>query len=79
MILKRLNVTLELFSNVAERCLRGFRPGFASGLITHQELFPAPSFCIRIKRLCSDKLCRIEFYNMSHQADTVMQRCVIEL
>lgn len=36
-------------------------PGFASGLIIHHDDFPVPSFCTRMKRLCSDRLCRIEF------------------
>lgn len=38
-------------------------PGLASGLIIHHELLPVPSFCTRIKRLCSDRLCRTEFCN----------------
>lgn len=41
--------------------LRAAFPGFASGLIIHQELLPVPSFCTRIKRLWSDRLCRMEF------------------
>ena len=36
-------------------------PGLASGLIIHHEDLPVPSFWTRMKRLCSDKLCRIEF------------------
>jgi hypothetical protein len=36
-------------------------PGFASGLIIHQELLPVPSFCTLMKRLCNDRLCLIEF------------------
>lgn len=32
-----------------------------SGLIIHQELFPELSFCTRMKRLCNDRLWRIEF------------------
>lgn len=36
-------------------------PGLASGLSIHHELLPAPSFWTRMKRLCSDRLCRIEF------------------
>ena len=34
---------------------------FTSGLIIHQELLPELSFCTRMKRLCSDRLCLIEF------------------
>ena len=33
----------------------------ASGFIIHQLDFPWPSFCTLLKRLCKDKLCRIEF------------------
>lgn len=32
-----------------------------SGFNIHQELFPVPSFCMRTKRLCSDRLCLMEF------------------
>lgn len=32
-----------------------------SGLIIHQELLPELSFCTRIKRLCKERLCLIEF------------------
>lgn len=39
-----------------------FPPGFASGLIIHQLDFPVPSFCTRTKRLCKDRLWRIEFW-----------------
>lgn len=38
-------------------------PGLASGLIIHQEDFPVPSFCTLMKRLCSDRLCLMEFCN----------------
>lgn len=40
---------------------RAALPGFASGLIIHQELLPVPSFWTRMKRLCSDRLWRMEF------------------
>lgn len=36
-------------------------PGFASGFSIHQLDLPVPSFCTLMKRLCNDKLCRIEF------------------
>lgn len=36
-------------------------PAFASGLSIHQLDLPVPSFWTRIKRLCKDKLCRMEF------------------
>jgi hypothetical protein len=42
---------------------RALLPGLASGLIIHQEDLPVPSFCTRMKRLCSDRLWRIEFCN----------------
>ncbi|TNN75127.1 hypothetical protein EYF80_014700 [Liparis tanakae] len=32
-----------------------------SGFSIHHELFPVPSFWTRIKRLCSDRLCLMEF------------------
>lgn len=32
-----------------------------SGFSIHHELFPVPSFCTRTKRLCRERLCRIEF------------------
>lgn len=41
--------------------LRADFPGFAPGLIIHHEDFPVPSFCTRMNRSCSDRLCRIEF------------------
>jgi hypothetical protein len=41
--------------------LRTDLPGFASGFSIHQEDLPVPSFWTRIKRLCKDKLCLIEF------------------
>ncbi len=43
--------------NSRKKCV----PGFASGFSIHHDDFPVPSFCTLIKRLCSDKLCRIEF------------------
>ena len=42
---------------------RGALPPFPpSGLTIHQELFPVPSFCTRMKRLWRDRLCRMEFW-----------------
>ena len=35
----------------------------ASAFTIHHELLPVPSFCTRMKRLCSDKLCLMEFYH----------------
>lgn len=41
---------------------RGDFPFFPpSGFSIHQELFPVPSFCMRTKRLCRDRLCLMEF------------------
>lgn len=41
---------------------RGDLPFFPpSGFSIHHELFPVPSFCTRTKRLCSDRLCLMEF------------------
>lgn len=56
-----------LFSNLlvsmdAALLLTDF-PGFASGFIIHHDDFPVPSFCTRMNRLCSERLCRIEFWN----------------
>lgn len=50
---------LEVSIDVARRLTD--LPGFASGFNIHQEDFPVPSFCTRMKRLCRDKLWRIEF------------------
>ena len=50
----------DVSMEVARR--RADLPGLASGLIIHQEDFPVPSFWTRMKRLCSDKLWRIEFW-----------------
>lgn len=36
-------------------------PGFASGFIIHHDDLPVPSFCTLMKRLCNERLCRIEF------------------
>lgn len=38
-------------------------PGFASGFSIHQDDLPVPSFCTRMNRLCSDRLCLIEFFH----------------
>lgn len=51
----------------------GFLPGFASGLMTHHELFPAPSFWIRMKRECSDRLWRIEFWKNGELQEWIKQ------
>lgn len=41
---------------------RGAFPIFPpSGFSIHQELFPVPSFCTRMKRVWRDRLCRMEF------------------
>merc|ERR1711974_444497 len=40
----------------------GLAPSFLSGLSVHQEDLPAPSFCTLRNRWCSDRLCRIEFF-----------------
>lgn len=41
---------------------RGDFPFFPpSGFSIHQELFPVPSFWMRTKRLCKDRLCLMEF------------------
>lgn len=55
----------RLFSNLlvsieAARLLTDF-PGFASGLIIHQEDLPVPSFWTRMNLLCNERLCLIEF------------------
>ena len=59
-ILPRFFSNLLVSIDVA-RLLAAF-PGFASGFNIHQEDFPVPSFWTRMKRLCSDRLWRIEFY-----------------
>lgn len=41
-----------------------------SGLSIHQELFPVPSFCTRINRLCRDRLCLIEFYRRERERES---------
>lgn len=41
-------------------------PGLASGLIIHHDDFPVPSFCTLMNLLCSERLCRIEFWNNKH-------------
>lgn len=51
-------------------------PGLASGLIIHQELFPVPSFWTRTKRLCRDKLCRIEFCRGNQKAGKRFNDCM---
>lgn len=42
-------------------------PGFASGFSIHQDDLPVPSFCTRMNRLCSDRLCLIEFCNETQE------------
>lgn len=61
----RLRSNLDVSIEVARR--RADLPGLASGLIIHQELLPVPSFCTLMKRLCRDRLCRIEFCNRDRQ------------
>lgn len=42
---------------------RGALPLFpTSGFTIHQELFPVPSLCTRMKRLWRERLCRMEFW-----------------
>lgn len=44
---------------------RGDLPFFPpSGFSIHHELFPVPSFWTRTKRLCSDRLCLMEFWKV---------------
>lgn len=58
----RLLVNLLLLSMEAAR-RRGDLPLFPpSGFSIHHELLPVPSFWTRMKRLCSDRLCLMEFW-----------------
>lgn len=62
MALPLLLACLLLLSMEAAR-RRGDFPFFPpSGFSIHQELFPVPSFCMRTKRLCRERLCLIEFW-----------------
>lgn len=63
----RLFVNLLLLSmEVALR--RGDLPLFPpSGFSIHHELFPVPSFWTRMKRLCKDRLCLIEFWQRERE------------
>lgn len=36
-------------------------PGLASGFNIHHDDLPVPSFWTRMKRLCRERLCRMEF------------------
>lgn len=57
----RLLVNLLLLS-IEAALRRGDLPFLPpSGFSIHHELFPVPSFCTRTKRLCSDRLCLMEF------------------
>lgn len=51
----------NLLVSIDAALLRTDLPGFASGFIIHHDDLPVPSFWTRMKRLCNDKLCRIEF------------------
>lgn len=53
---------LLLLSMETARRRGAFPPLPPSGLIIHQELFPVPSFWTRMKRLCRERLCRMEFW-----------------
>lgn len=49
---------------------RGDLPLFPpSGFSIHHELFPVPSFWTRIKRLCSDRLCLMEFWRRERKRE----------
>lgn len=49
---------------------RGDLPLFPpSGFSIHHELFPVPSFWTRIKRLCSDRLCLMEFWKRGRKRE----------
>lgn len=65
----RLFVNLLLLSmEVALR--RGDLPLFPpSGFSIHHELFPVPSFWTRMKRLCKDRLCLIEFWQREREKE----------
>ena len=58
----------NLLVSIEAALLRTDFPGLASGLIIHQEDFPVPSFWTRMKRLCSDRLCRIEFWKETFES-----------
>lgn len=62
MALPRLLANLLLLS-IEAALRRGDLPFFPpSGFSIHHELFPVPSFWMRIKRLCSERLCLMEFW-----------------
>lgn len=50
-------------------------PGFASGLSIHHDDLPVPSFCTLMKRLCNDKLWRIEFCGGQKKIWKLMRHC----
>lgn len=64
----------NLLVSIEAALLRTDFPGFASGLIIHQDDFPVPSFCTRMKRLWSDKLCRIEFWKKHSNQYSILMR-----
>lgn len=73
----------RLFSNLlvsieAARRLTDL-PGFASGFIIHHDDFPVPSFCTRMKRLCNDRLCRIEFCNTENRYNYFFVIIIIDI
>lgn len=73
-----LFLTLPLrFSNldvsIEAARLRTDLPGFASGFSIHQDDLPVPSFCTLINRLCSDKLCLIEFWKRKEKGTLIIQ------
>lgn len=45
-------------------------PGLASGLRTHHEDFPVPSFWTRMNRLCRDRLWRMEFFQPADELES---------
>lgn len=49
-------------------------PVFASKFNFHHDDLPVPSFCSRTKRLCSDRLCLIEFCNKTKQIKKIDDR-----
>lgn len=51
-------------------------PGFASGLSIHHDDLPVPSFCTLTKRLCSDKLWRMEFWKWcAIKKESINKKC----
>lgn len=57
---------------------RGALPIFPpSGFSIHQELFPVPSFCTRIKRVWRERLCRMEFCREIKEREDIKLNCNI--